>query len=201
MAYTSKNTLHLRTLLFAAVAFIVVNSISKCHAFATSSYYVMHHKAATTSQRKSNYYPLPLFRELITDDDNDLRADIAVIKKQDGLDDFLKVDDRLCVIKLYAPWCKKCRAFGVKFRKLATENGDRMNAAGEVIRSGDARFGEIEYSSNVKLCKSLKVKKFPTVLIFRGGKVNEKLSEIVCNKQSVIEDILAEMSQLITSST
>jgi hypothetical protein len=42
---------------------------------------------------------LHLFRELLSDDEEDLRADIAVIKEQDGLDDFLKQDDRLCVIK------------------------------------------------------------------------------------------------------
>ena len=101
-------------------------------------------------------------------------------------------------IRLYAPFCKACRSFGIKFRKLATERGDCINAAGEAIRCGDARFGEIEYSSNTKLCKTLQVKKFPLVLIFRGGNDGEKLSEIVC-KQSAIDDITAEMSQLMAA--
>eukprot|EP00571_Detonula_confervacea_P001167 CAMPEP_0172315184 /NCGR_PEP_ID=MMETSP1058-20130122/24341_1 /TAXON_ID=83371 /ORGANISM="Detonula confervacea, Strain CCMP 353" /LENGTH=171 /DNA_ID=CAMNT_0013029211 /DNA_START=298 /DNA_END=814 /DNA_ORIENTATION=+ len=154
---------------------------------------------ASVIQRKSNYHPRHLFHELISDEEEDLRAEITAIKKQDGFDDFLKVDDRLCVIKLHAPYCKACRTFGIKFRKLATEKGDRMNAAGEAIRSGDARFGEIEYSSSIKLCKNLGVKKFPTVLIFRGGDRSERLSEIVC-KQSAIESIVSEMDQLMSSS-
>ena len=71
-----------------------------------------------------------------------------------------------------------------------------MNAAGEAVHSGDARFGEIDYASNVKLCKNLGVKKFPTVLIYREG---DRLGEIVC-KQTAIEDIIAEMDQLMMSS-
>ena len=85
---------HLRTLLVATIACI------KCHAFAPSSH---HHSAqihvCNKAVRKGNHHPRHLFRELITEDEEDLRADIAVIKKQDGLDDFLKVDDRLCVVK------------------------------------------------------------------------------------------------------
>ena len=98
------------------------------------------------------------------------------------------------VIRFYAPFCKACKAFGIKFRKLATVRGDRRNAAGEVARHGDVRFGEIEYSSNVRLCKNLSIKTFPAVLIFRGGERGERLSEIVC-KQTAIEDVIAEMDR------
>ena len=139
---------------------------------------------------------LPLFRELISNDDEDLRADVSTIVKQDGLEDFLKSDDRLCVIKLYAPFCKACKAFGVKFRKLALERGDRLNAAGEVVHPGIARFGEIEYSSNIKLCKYLNVKKFPTVLVYRGGENKEKVGEIDCRNIS-IENLVSEMDQVM----
>jgi len=136
------------------------------------------------------------------EDDEDLRADITAIEKPDGLDSFLQEDDRLCVIKLHAPYCKACRAFGIKFRKLAMEKGDLLNTAKEKVRSGDARFGAIDYASNVKLCKNMGVKKFPTVLIFRGGKKGdgggrgEKLREIVC-KQSAVEDIVGEIDELL----
>lgn len=101
-------------------------------------------------------------------------------------------------IRLYAPFCKACKAFGVKFRKLASEKGDRVNAARQIIRSGSARFGEIEYSSNVKLCKSLGIKKFPSVLIYRGGDDGgEKLTEIECKQKTAIEDIVAEMDRFV----
>jgi len=137
------------------------------------------------------------------EDGEDLRAEITAIEKPDGLDSFLQEDDRLCVIKLHAPYCKACRAFGIKFRKIAMEKGDLINTAKEKVRSGDARFGAIDYASNVKLCKNLGVKKFPTVLIFRGGEKGtgggrgEKLREIVC-KQSAVEDIVGEIDELLS---
>ena len=101
----------------------------------------------------------------------------------------------VCNVKnrCYAPFCKSCRKFGVKFRKLAIDRGDRLNAIGDVVIAGDARFGEIEMSSNVKLCKQLEIKKFPTVLIYKSG---ERLSEILC-KQAAIDEINIEMDLLL----
>ena len=88
-----------------------------------------------------------------------------------------------------------CKAFGIKFRKLATERGDRTNAAGEIVKRGDVRFGEIEYSGNIMLCKNLSITTFPAVLIFRGGEDCERLREIVC-KETAIEDIIFEIERL-----
>jgi thiol-disulfide isomerase/thioredoxin len=151
---------------------------------------------ALTSNDRRHIAGLALFRELISDDEEDLRADVSVIVKQAGLNTFLQADDRICVIKLYAPFCKACKAFGVKFRKLALERGDRINAVGEVVHRGLARFGEIEYSSNIKLCKYLKVKKFPTVLIYRGGTDENRIGEIDCRNIS-IENLISEMDQIM----
>ena len=182
-----------------AILLTVASSlVHLCSAFCTpNSYYRLSIRQQKNNaiQRKNSGFTLPLFRELVTDEDEDLRADISIIRRQEGLDDFLKMDDRLCVIKLYAPYCKACKAFGVKFRMLANEKGDGINAAGEAVRKGHARFGEIDYASNVKMCKNLGVKKFPTVLIFRGQST-EKLSEILC-KKTAIEDIAAEIDSLV----
>jgi thiol-disulfide isomerase/thioredoxin len=101
------------------------------------------------------------------------------------------------VIKVYAPFCKTCKAFGPRFRKLALQRGDGINAAGEVSNPGLARFGEIEYSSNIKLCKSLKINKFPTVLIYRGGGDIERIGEIDCSKNISIEYLVSEMDQVL----
>lgn len=130
-----------------------------------------------------------VFRELVSDNEEDLRVNIASIKKKDGLDKFNKDDDRLCVIKVYAPWCKQCKSFGKHFRKLAIERGDAINSIGEVVRNGDVRFGEIEYSSNTKLVKEMGVNKFPTVVFYRNS---EMIGEIVCKKDA-IEKISAEI--------
>lgn len=215
---SSKLHLHHGIFLYATqvvlVAYFAIRHSSinnnSCHAFirspAAHHHFLAHrHRHTAIERKKADRHTRPLFRELISDDEEDLRADIVTIQKQEGLDDFLKVDNRLCVIKLFAPYCKACRSFGVKFRKLATDRGDRLNAAGKIVHTGDARFGELDYASNIKLVKNLGVKKFPTVLIFRGGGVDGsssrsggKLSEIVC-KQTAIEDIVAAMDQWISS--
>ena len=100
-----QSTPHRRPVSFAAVGLIVVMTacaISACHSFAPPQrmqQMMMSLRQSTAIQRIRNTSPLPLFRELISDDEEDLRADIAVIKEQVGLDNFLKVDDRICVIK------------------------------------------------------------------------------------------------------
>ena len=77
---------------------IIIAYTTTCHSFATTNHVIhLHHHLKT--HRKSNSHSFNLFRELISDREEDLRADIQVIKKQDGLDSFLEVDDRLCVIK------------------------------------------------------------------------------------------------------
>jgi len=62
---------------------------------------------------------LQLFKDLVGDHEDDLRADIVSIQKREGLESFLEKDERLCVIKVYAPFCKACKAFGKTFLKLA----------------------------------------------------------------------------------
>ena len=64
--------------------------------------------AATTTQL---YY----FHDLVLDDDEDLRTDIVTIDEKSGLDIFLKQDERICVIKFYAPFCKAVTSFVASF--------------------------------------------------------------------------------------
>lgn len=170
---------------YTFIIIMVAYNIPTCHSFTRSI--CAHHVHNTYSIQRH------LFSELVSNDDEDLRPDICMIEKQSGLDKFLNRDDRMCVIKLYAPYCKACKAFGVKFRKLAIDRGDGVNAMGQTVRIGDARFGDLEYSSNVKLCKDLAVKAFPTVLIYHNGK---RLREVRC-KSNAIQQIESEMDQLI----
>lgn len=55
---------------------------------------------------------------LVLDDDADLRTYIVTIDKQSGLDIFLQQDERLCVIKFYAPFVMHVRSFAVSFVNL-----------------------------------------------------------------------------------
>jgi thiol-disulfide isomerase/thioredoxin len=178
-----------KSLIVAATAYILLASVPLCCQSFTTTQEL--HPTISKRRNTSSSHLQMIFRELVSNDEDDLRVDIASIQKKDGLEKFLKQDDRLCVIKLYAPFCKACKAFGKKFRKLAIDRGDAINSIGEIARHGDARFGEIEYSSNTQLMKDLGIKKFPTVVIYRGS---EMLSEITC-KNDAIEKITAQMDE------
>lgn len=175
-------------LIVAAAAYnVILASLPQCcHSFTTELYPTNNAKRWNTSHLQM------IFRELVSNDEIDLRVNITSIQKKDAFEKFLKEDDRLCVIKFYAPFCKACKAFGKKFRKLAIERGDAINSIGEIARHGDARFGEVDFSSG--LVKELGITKFPTVAIYRGS---ELLSEITC-KADAIEKITAEMDNHLT---
>lgn len=136
--------------------------------------------------------------------DNDRsRPKIVKIQTHQEYLNFLEEDDRLCVVKFYASWCKSCKRFGISFRQLAFETGDHItnsivnNGDGdeeEVLHSGKVRFAEVEYSQNARLCKSLKIKKLPTVHYYKRGV--GKLSELTC-KPSQFQLVVDKMNHLL----
>jgi len=107
-----------------------------------------------------------------TENSNEIKYKSPKIVKIESSEDyinFLKEDDRICVIKFYASWCKSCQKFGVKFRNMAKEEGDIIyTKSQELIKPGRVRFAEIEYSSNVELCRSLSIKRLPNVHLYKG---------------------------------
>jgi len=128
------------------------------------------------------------------DDDDRSRPNIVKIQTHQDYVDFLQEDDRLCLVKFYASWCKSCKRFGVSYRHLAFEEGDHLNPNGDVVHVGNVRFAEVEYSQNAKLCKSLKVRKLPTVHYYKRG--GGKLSELTC-KPSQFQLAIDEMNRLL----
>lgn len=139
-----------------------------------------------------------LFSAAADDEANRSRPKIVVIKNHEDYVKFLEEDDRLCVIKFYASWCKSCRKFGIKFRHLAFEEGDLVDADGSAFRSGEVRFAEAEYSTSAKLCKSLKVRKLPTVHMYRKGE--GKISDMTC-KPSLFHLVVDELHRLMDGGT
>jgi len=94
---------------------------------------------------------------------------IIKIESSEDYMNFLKEDDRICVIKFYAPWCKSCQKMGVKFRNMAKKEGDIISTKShELIKTGRVRFAEIEFSSNAPLCRSLGIKRLPYVNLHKG---------------------------------
>jgi len=98
---------------------------------------------------------------------------IVSINSREDLMDFLAEDDRLCVVKIYASWCKSCAKFGLKFKHLAQHHGDMYDKKGNLKQNadslGDVRFAQIEYGSNRLLCKSFGIKKLPFVQLYMGS--------------------------------
>merc|ERR1719298_249298 len=64
--------------------------------------------------------------------------------------------NRLCVVKVYAPWCKTCRAIEPKYKRVAKANSDEID------------FYEVNFSQCKPLCKHLGVESLPCGIIFKG---------------------------------
>lgn len=122
------------------------------------------------------------------------RPNIVVIKTHEDYVRFIEEDDRLCIIKFYANWCKSCQRFGLKYRHLAFDRGDRVDAEGSLYHTGDVRFAEAEYSASAKLCKALKVRKLPTVHMHVAGR--GRVADMCCKPsqfQMVVDEVQRQL--------
>ncbi|CAM9844546.1 unnamed protein product, partial [Discosporangium mesarthrocarpum] len=64
------------------------------------------------------------------------------------MDDYLEMlaahPDKLVVVKVFAGFCRACKAFDVKYRRMSIEYAD-----------DDIHFCEMDWMKNRELCKSL----------------------------------------------
>ena len=60
-------------------------------------------------------------------------------------------------IKFYAPWCHHCQALAPNWQQMARELTGLLNV------------GEVNCDVEVRLCKDVRIKGYPTVYYFRGG--------------------------------
>ena len=91
------------------------------------------------------------------------KATILDITSPDELMDFVLKDDRPAIIKVYSNWCKTCKQFDMRYKKVASIWGEKAGGGGF---SNRARFAQMEYSRNEDLCKLLKATKLPYILIY-----------------------------------
>jgi len=105
----------------------------------------------------------------------DLSPKITEINGMDDFLEFVSEDERLCIVKFYASWCKSCHKFGMKYKKLALKHADMQDNASHVLERGEVRFAEVEYGKSSSLCRSLGVRKLPYVMIYKVsvGKIAE----------------------------
>lgn len=60
-------------------------------------------------------------------------------------------------VKFYAPWCHHCQALAPNWHQMAKELQGKLN------------IGEVNCDVEVRLCKDVRVKGYPTIHFFRGG--------------------------------
>ncbi|CAB9500273.1 Thioredoxin-like 2 [Seminavis robusta] len=109
-----------------------------------------------------------------------VHAPVTVINSPQELAAFLEQDERLCVIKFHAAWCKSCQRFGVKFQGLANQKADWIGNNDDdntVVQPGPMRFGSIEFGANKDMCRALSIKRLPTVHFYQKG---QQLEEFPC---------------------
>lgn len=88
------------------------------------------------------------------------------IQRVNGVEEYLKAleenKNRLVVLKVFAPWCRSCRALEPKVQRLAME-------------FQQVKFLEMNYEENKQLCWRLGVSAMPTFIFYRGeeGEINK----------------------------
>ena len=123
---------------------------------------------------------------------------ITSITSRDELFEFLAEDERLIVVKFYATWCKSCARFGLKLKKFAKKHGDLVDEHEVELHKGDIRFAEIEYSKNMKLCKTFGIKKLPFVQIYKAK--NGRIDEFVCGPKDFNEKVVKRVEDILEMS-
>eukprot|EP00579_Thalassiosira_antarctica_P032941 CAMPEP_0202000412 /NCGR_PEP_ID=MMETSP0905-20130828/6765_1 /ASSEMBLY_ACC=CAM_ASM_000554 /TAXON_ID=420261 /ORGANISM="Thalassiosira antarctica, Strain CCMP982" /LENGTH=981 /DNA_ID=CAMNT_0048556881 /DNA_START=139 /DNA_END=3084 /DNA_ORIENTATION=- len=111
------------------------------------------------------------------------RGKIFSIQQPQDLLDFVIEDERLSVVKVYASWCKTCKVFDVRYRKLASQFGDKYDSktGTEITQMGRVRFAEMQFDNpnNEEMCKVLNATKLPYIFLYKGSK--GKMKEFQCS--------------------
>jgi len=111
------------------------------------------------------------------------RGNVFSIRHPEDLLDFIIEDDRLSVVKVYAGWCKTCKVFDVRYRKLASQFGDgrgnsktRGGGSARISERVRVRFAEMELKDRNQeilssiLSSSKQPISLPYILMYKGSK-------------------------------
>lgn len=89
-----------------------------------------------------------------------------------GVEQYLQVlresSDSLVVLKVFAPWCRSCRALTPKVNRFARE-------------FSNVRFFKMDYEQNKELCHRLGVASMPTFVFYWG--VAGEIEKFSCGPQ------------------
>ena len=84
-------------------------------------------------------------------------------------------------MKVYASWCTTCKKFDLRYRKIASQYGDKQHADNNNNqRLGQVRFAEMQYDKeeNREMCNVLNATSFPYIIMYKGSK--GKIREFQC---------------------
>lgn len=120
------------------------------------------------------------------------------VREIDGVTEYLSTleenRNKLVILKIFAPWCRSCRAVTPKVNRLAREFSDIL-------------FVKMDYERNKDLCKRLGVRIMPTFIFYwgaagevekfscgpaRAGIIREKIEDIIKGQCELPEAALAD---------
>lgn len=89
-------------------------------------------------------------------------GDVAVFTEQSFDADVLQADTPV-LVDFWAPWCGPCRAIAPMVEELAVENG------------ASVKIGKVNIDENASIAENFGISSIPTLMIFKGGEVVERL--------------------------
>ena len=92
-----------------------------------------------------------------------LLAGAPVALTEQNFSEVLAVSVRPVVVDFWAEWCGPCRGFAPVFRQTAARHPEWL-------------FAKVDTEANPQLSRQLEIRSIPTLAVFRGGELVQRLS-------------------------
>jgi len=156
--------------------------------FDRTSSFVVDLKISVIKTRESKLFSFGKLQNLIKKKPSNVK--ITQIEAPEQLFDFINQDERLCIVKYYAPWCKTCQKMDIRFRKLVNLLGDKIDSNnGNIVQNGKIKFADVNIQTNKKLFHRMNIKRLPYIQIYNSDGLVEEFSCGPKNFRSLVEKV------------